>query len=110
MLDQTNTSIREDFAGSQLNLDLLSYQKNPRVMPSSSLRKLFEALNIIPPSSIESESVKRFYTTKFRCSLEDQSIDVLVFLKHIFQNEEQEEKDRIRTRKIGENRTFTSAS
>ena len=27
MLDQTNTSIREDFAASQINLDLLSYQK-----------------------------------------------------------------------------------
>ena len=42
MLDQTNTSIKEDFASSQINLDLLSYQKNPKVMPSS-LRKLFEA-------------------------------------------------------------------
>ncbi len=41
MLDQTNTSIRENFAASQINLDLLSYQKNPRVMPSN-LRKLFE--------------------------------------------------------------------
>ena len=51
MLGETNTSIREDFAASQINLDLLSYQKNPRVMPS---RKLFEALMTIPPSSIES--------------------------------------------------------
>ena len=55
MLGETNNSIREDFAASQTNLDLLSYQKNPRVMPSSSLRKLFEALKTIPPSSIESE-------------------------------------------------------
>ena len=45
MLDQTNTSIREDFPASQINLDLLSYQKNPRVMPSS-LIKLFDALKI----------------------------------------------------------------
>ena len=92
MLDQTNTSIREDFAASQINLDLLSYQKNPRVMPSS-LRKLFEALKTIPPSSIESErtfSVTGFYITKFRCSLGDQSINALVFLKHIFQKEQQE--------------------
>ena len=35
MLDQSNTSIREDFAASQINLDLLSYQKNPRVMQST---------------------------------------------------------------------------
>ena len=35
MLDQTNTSIREDFPASQINLDLHSYQKNPSVMPSS---------------------------------------------------------------------------
>ena len=27
MLDQTNTSLREDFAARQMNLDLLSYQK-----------------------------------------------------------------------------------
>ena len=39
MLNQTNTLLREDFAGSQINLDLLSYQKNPRVIPSS-LRQL----------------------------------------------------------------------
>ena len=54
-------------------------------MPSS-LRKLFEALKTIPPSSIESErtfSVTGFYITKFRCSLGDQSINALVFLKHI---------------------------
>ena len=70
MLDQTNTSIREDFAANQINLDLLSYQKNPRVMLSS-LKKIFEALKTIPPSSIESErtfSVTGFYITKFRCS------------------------------------------
>ena len=42
MLDQINASIRENFAASQINFDLLSYQKNPRVMQSS-LRKLFEA-------------------------------------------------------------------
>ena len=35
MLDQTNTSTTEDFAACQINLDLLSFQKNPRVMPSS---------------------------------------------------------------------------
>ena len=35
MLNQTNPSIREDFAASQIDLDLLAYQKNPRVMPSS---------------------------------------------------------------------------
>ena len=49
------TSIREDFAASQINLDLLSYQKNPRVMPSSSLRKLFEALKTTPLGSTESD-------------------------------------------------------
>ena len=54
MLDQTNTSIREDFPASQINLDLLSYKKNPRVMPSS-LRKFVDAFKTIPPSSIESE-------------------------------------------------------
>ena len=87
MLDQTNTSIREDFAANQINLDLLSYQKNPRVfrvMPSS-LRQLFDALKTIAPSSIKSErtfSVMGFYTyiTKFRCSLRDQSINALVFM------------------------------
>ena len=54
-----------------------------------SLRKLFDALNTIPQNSIESErtfSVTVFYITKFRCSLGH-----LVFLKHIFQKEEQEE-------------------
>ena len=66
-------------------------------MPSS-LRKLFEALKTIPPSSIESErtfSVTGFYITKFRCSLGDQSINALVFLKAyvFFKKKEQEEKD-----------------
>ena len=51
MLDQTNTSIRENFVASQINLNLLSYQKNYLV-----LRQLFEALET---SSIESE---RTYT------------------------------------------------
>ena len=59
------TSIREDFTASHINLDLLSYQKNPRVM-SSSLRKLFEAFKTIPLISIKSE---RTFITKFRCSL-----------------------------------------
>ena len=36
-----------------------------------------------------------FYNSKFRCSLRDQSIHALFFLKHVFQKEEQEEKDRI---------------
>ena len=36
--DQIITSIREDLTANQI--DLLSYQKNPRIMPSS-LRKLF---------------------------------------------------------------------
>ena len=35
MLDQTN----KEFAASQINVDLLSYQKDPRVMPST-LRQL----------------------------------------------------------------------
>ena len=63
-------------------------------MPSS-FRNLFEALKTISPSSIESErtfSVTGFYITKFRFNL---FINALVFLKHIFQKEEQEEKDRI---------------
>ena len=63
----------KDFAASQINLDLLSYQKRPRVMPSR-LKNIyvFEALKAIPPSSIESErtfSVTGFYITKFRCNL-----------------------------------------
>ena len=61
--NQTNTLLREDFAGSQINLDLLSYQKNPRVMQST-LWRLFEALKSIPLSSTESErtfSVTGFY-------------------------------------------------
>ena len=65
-------------------------------MPSS-LKKLFDALEKIPPSSFESErtfSVTGFYITKFRWSLGDQSINAL-FLKHIFEKREQEEKDRI---------------
>ena len=56
-----------------------------------------------PPSSIESErtfSVMGFYTTKFRWSLGDQSINALVFLKHNFQKEEQEEKDRIEKERL----------
>ena len=43
MLDQINTSISEDFVASQINLDLLSYQKNPRVMPSR-IGKLVDAV------------------------------------------------------------------
>ena len=46
MLDPANTSLREDFAASQINLDLLSYQKNPIIMPSS-LKKIFKALKTI---------------------------------------------------------------
>ena len=59
-------------------------------------------MKTIPPSSIESEtfSVKGFYTTKFRYSLGDQSINALVFLKHIFQKEEQEEKERIEKERL----------
>ena len=55
-------------------------------------------MKTIPPSSIESEKtfiVTGFYTTKFRCSLRDESINALVFLKQVFQKEEQEEKDRM---------------
>ena len=65
MLGQTNTSISEEFAASQINLDLLSYEKNPKVMLFS-IRKLFEAFKTIPPSSIESErnfSATGFYIT-----------------------------------------------
>ena len=82
-----------DFAASQIDLDLLSYQN---VMPYR-LKNIFEALKTILPSSIESErtfSVTGFYITKFRWSLGDQSINAL-FLKHIFEKREQEEKDRI---------------
>ena len=64
----------------------------------STLRKFFEALKSIPPSSIESEKtfcVTGFYNTKFRCSLGDHFINARVFLKHIFQKLEQEEKDRL---------------
>ena len=45
MLDQINTSTTEDFAACQINLDLLSYQKNPRVMPSSLRQFFLAALN-----------------------------------------------------------------
>ena len=62
MLGQTNTSISEEFAASQINLDLLSYEKNPKVMLFS-IRKLFEAFKTIPPSSIESE--RNFIATGF---------------------------------------------
>ena len=80
MLDQTNISLSEDFAASQIDLDLLSYQN---VMPYR-LKYVFEALKTILPSSIESErtfSVTGFCITKLRCSLGDQSLNALVFLK-----------------------------
>ena len=56
-------------------------------------------MKTIPPSSIESARTfsvtTGFYITQFKWSLGlgDQSINALVFLKHIFQKEEQEEKD-----------------
>ena len=83
MLDQTNISLREDFAARQMILDLLSYQKT------------------ISLSSIESErtfSVTGFYITKVRCSLEDQSINAiiaLVFLKHILFSKKRNKKKMI---------------
>ena len=46
-------------------------------------------------------SVTGFYITKFRCSLEDQSINALVSLKHIFfKKKEQEDKDRIEKERL----------
>jgi hypothetical protein len=44
--------------------------------------------------------VTEFYITKFRCSLRDQSINALFFIKHVFQKEEQEEKDRIEKERL----------
>ena len=52
ILDQTNASIRDDFVESQNNLDLLSYQKNPRLMQYT-LRKKFGALKSISPKLIK---------------------------------------------------------
>ena len=79
------TLIRDDFAASQINLDFLSYQKNPRVMPSI-LRKLFDAALNQKELLVWRDSILQ----KFKCSSGDQSINALVFLKHIFQKEEQE--------------------
>ena len=56
MLDQTNASIRENFAASQINFDLLSYQKNPRVMQSS-LRKLFEAWSLFLQAALNQKEL-----------------------------------------------------
>ena len=42
----------------------------------------------------------RVHFPGFRCSLGDQSINALVFLKHIFQNEEQEEKDGVEKERL----------
>ena len=52
MLNQTNTSLREDFSASQMSSDLLSYQKNSRVMQST-LTKLFETLKSNLASEID---------------------------------------------------------
>ena len=42
-----------------------------------------------------------FYNSKFRCSLGDQSINALViFSKHIFEKEEQKEKDTIEKERL----------
>ena len=70
------------------------------VMPSS-LRKKFEALKIIPPSSIESEktfSVTGFYITKFRCP----GLFIAYFLRRGTRTKRKDRKS-----KIGENITFT---
>ena len=52
MLDLTNASISDDFAASQMSSDLLSYQKNSRVMQST-LTKLFETLKSTLASEID---------------------------------------------------------
>ena len=58
-----------------------------------------DVINGRSPSSIKSErtfSVTGFYITKFRCRS-------LVFLKHISQKEEQEEKDNIEKERLEKN-------
>ena len=67
-------------------------------MPSS-LRKKFEALKIIPPSSIESEktfSVTGFYITKFRCP----DLFIAYFLRRGTRTKNRLEKERLERIKL----------
>ena len=101
-LNATNASIRENFAASQINFDLLSYQKNPRVMQSS-LRKLFEAWSLFLQAASNQKELLVWQDSILQNSDADQSNDALVFLKHISQKEELEEKDNIEKERLEKN-------
>ena len=54
------------------------------------LRKLFNALNCIPPNSVESErafSITGQFATKLCTKLDDDTLSSLVFLKAFYKNE-----------------------
>ena len=54
------------------------------------LRKLFNALKCIPPTSVESErafSITGQFATKLRTKLDDDTLSSLVFLKAFYKNE-----------------------
>ena len=54
------------------------------------LRKLFNALKCIPPTSVESErafSITGQFATKLRTKLDDDTLSSLVFLKAFYRNE-----------------------
>ncbi|XP_045128679.1 uncharacterized protein LOC123516756 [Portunus trituberculatus] len=56
---------------------------------TQNLEKLFQALNSVPPTSVESErafSAAGLFITKLRSKLSDHSIDCLCFLKSYFKN------------------------
>jgi hypothetical protein len=72
--------------------EMNNFAMNPRKMPTI-LLKLFRALKTIPPTSVESErcfSTCGIYVTKMRTSLNDDSINSLIFLKKYYKEKENE--------------------
>ena len=72
--------------------EMNNFALNPRKMPSI-LLKLFRALKTIPPTSVEAErcfSTCGIYVTKMRTSLNDDSINSLIFLKKYYKQKENE--------------------
>ena len=72
--------------------EMNNFAMNPRQMPTI-LLKLFRALKTIPPTSVESErcfSTCGIYVTKMRTSLNDDSINSLIFLKKYYKEKENE--------------------
>ena len=62
---------------------------------SPTLEKLYQYLNLVKPSSVESErsfSTAGRFVTRYRASLSDKNFSTLVFLRHYFKSQKKKEE------------------